>query len=74
MRELLNGIFLFEWLAVNGIIYLSYKKGLSEGIVKWLFAIFNTLTITCVLVDEELAVYWFIFVFVAFVVLIIWEE
>lgn len=63
---LLNGIFLFEWLAINLILYLTFRKGLHEKLVVVLFAIFNFGAIAACLLGQNAVTYYFLLSFIVF--------
>jgi hypothetical protein len=64
--DLLNGIFLFEWIAINLILYLTFRKGLHEKLVVVLFTIFNLGAISTCLIGQNAVTYYFILSFIGF--------
>lgn len=74
MRELLGGIYLFIWLGINGIFFLSYKKGLDEAKARKLFIVFNIITIASVFFGEQYVDGWMLFTVCLFSLLFITEK
>jgi hypothetical protein len=71
--DLLNGIYLFEWLAINLILYLTFRKGLHEKLVVVLFTIFNLGAIAACLVGQNAVTYYFLLSFISFVYVVVLE-